>query len=381
MQGGSVFLNIQNFKVEAQQQVTWLKNLFRLTKGNSSDVKYYKDEKKYEMFPNGTLKIDHLVEEDSGNYKVTVYNDMGSLQVEKNFILRVQEMVSKPEIKWTCSQKLINVTCEVKQKNKWTFHLLQNNQSLPVRSTDANGTWKIEYQPTTKILTAKFLCEVKNDVSQNTTDQEIKCLQITAHKELQTYSCLQGADSKTSVTPSPPPCGERGVQGPRPLQGGVGAGPRPPRGWAGLGGQGEPPPSTHQWRGWGQVHALPAAGDRSPSPAALFGDGKRLGGGRAGRVLWGRGGVGAGLGQGRGGAAAGAGQGPGPWGRGGAQAGAARSSTGHQEIWCPKFPCALRSCVLCIWVRTALPSTCVGLLIRRSHSTLQRSSVSLRGFH
>ncbi|XP_032660730.1 T-cell surface antigen CD2 [Chelonoidis abingdonii] len=175
MQGGSVFLNIQNFKVEAQQQVTWLKNLFRLTKGNSSDVKYYKDEKKYEMFPNGTLKIDHLVEEDSGNYKVTVYNDMGSLQVEKNFILRVQEMVSKPEIKWTCSQKLINVTCEVKQKNKWTFHLLQNNQSLPVRSTDANGTWKIEYQPTTKILTAKFLCEVKNDVSQNTTDQEIKC--------------------------------------------------------------------------------------------------------------------------------------------------------------------------------------------------------------
>uniref|UniRef100_A0A452HX52 Immunoglobulin domain-containing protein n=1 Tax=Gopherus agassizii TaxID=38772 RepID=A0A452HX52_9SAUR len=175
MRGGSVFLNIHNFKVEQQQEVIWLKNSFRLTKGNSSGVKYYKDKNKYEMFPNGTLKIDHLVEEDSGNYKVTVYDGMGNLQVEKNLILSVQEMVSKPEIKWTCSQKLINVTCEVKQKNKFAFRLLQNNRLLSVGPIDANGTWKIEYRPKTKILTAKFLCEVKNDVSQKTTDQEIKC--------------------------------------------------------------------------------------------------------------------------------------------------------------------------------------------------------------
>ncbi|XP_039375807.1 T-cell surface antigen CD2 isoform X1 [Mauremys reevesii] len=175
MQNGSVFLNIHDFKVDQQQEVTWLKDSLRLTKGKGSDVKYNKDKKKYEMFPSGTLKINHLMEEDSGNYKVTVYNVMGSLQVEKNLNLCVQEMVSKPEIKWTCTQKLINVTCEVKQKNKYTFNLLQNNATLHVRTTAANGIWKIEYRPNTKILTGKFQCKVENDISQNTTDQEIKC--------------------------------------------------------------------------------------------------------------------------------------------------------------------------------------------------------------
>ncbi|KAM9169991.1 T-cell surface antigen CD2-like [Pangshura tecta] len=175
MRGGSVFLNIHNFEVKQQQDVTWLKNSLLLTKGKGSDMKYYLDKKKYEMFPNGTLKIDHLVEEDNGEYKVTVYNGTGSLQVEQNLILSVQEMVSKPEIKWTCKQKLINVTCEVKQKTKYTFNLLQNNQTLSVTTTNGNDIWKIEYRPKTKILTAKFQCEVINNVSQKTTDQEIKC--------------------------------------------------------------------------------------------------------------------------------------------------------------------------------------------------------------
>ncbi|XP_005313398.2 T-cell surface antigen CD2-like isoform X1 [Chrysemys picta bellii] len=172
----SVFLNIPDFKVEQQQEVSWLKNILPLTKGKGSVVKYYKDKEKYEQFPNGTLKIDHLVEEDSGNYKVTVYNDTGSLQVEENLILSVQEMVTKPEIKWTCSQKSIKVTCEVKQKNRPALRLLQNNKTLFERQpTDANGIWKIEYQHKAKNRTAKFQCEVKNDVSMKTTDQEIKC--------------------------------------------------------------------------------------------------------------------------------------------------------------------------------------------------------------
>uniref|UniRef100_A0A8C3FSG8 Immunoglobulin I-set domain-containing protein n=1 Tax=Chrysemys picta bellii TaxID=8478 RepID=A0A8C3FSG8_CHRPI len=90
IRNGSVFLNITGFKEEKQQEVIWLKNSSRLAKGKGSDVKYYKAGKKYELFPNGTLKINRLVEEDSGNYKVTVYNVTGQLQVEENFILSVQ---------------------------------------------------------------------------------------------------------------------------------------------------------------------------------------------------------------------------------------------------------------------------------------------------
>ncbi|TFK07800.1 T-cell surface antigen CD2 [Platysternon megacephalum] len=173
---GSVFLNIPAFKVEKRHEISWFKITSLVVKVKNSTVKYYRDMEKYTMFLNGTLKIGRLVEEDSGNYKVNVYDDRGHLQVEKYLHLSVQEMVSKPEIKWTCSQKSITVTCEVKQKNKPDFQLLQNNKTLSVREpTDANGMWKIEYQHKAKSRTAKFQCEVNNDVSKKTTDQEIKC--------------------------------------------------------------------------------------------------------------------------------------------------------------------------------------------------------------
>ncbi|KAG6934506.1 CD2 molecule, partial [Chelydra serpentina] len=176
VRNGSVFLDIPDFQVEKQHEVRWFKLSLLLVKVKNSAVKHYRDKEKYNLFFNGTLKIDHLVEEDSGHYKMTVYDDRGHLQVEKNLILSVQEIVSKPEIKWICSQKLIKVTCEVKQKSKPALYLLQNNRMLFVNGPIyANDTWKIEYQSKDKILTAKFLCEVKNDVSKRTDDQEIKC--------------------------------------------------------------------------------------------------------------------------------------------------------------------------------------------------------------
>ncbi|KAM7179820.1 T-cell surface antigen CD2 [Macrochelys suwanniensis] len=174
--GGSVFLNIPDFQVEKPHEIRWFKLAILLMKVKNSTVKTYRDKEKYNLFFNGTLKIDRLVEEDSGNYKVTVYDDRGSLQVEKNLTLSVQEIVSKPEIKRTCSQKSITVKCEVKQKKKPGIRLLQNNSILSVREpTNTNGTWQIQYQYSAKIQTAKFQCEVKNDVSKKTTDQEIKC--------------------------------------------------------------------------------------------------------------------------------------------------------------------------------------------------------------
>ncbi|KAM7178065.1 T-cell surface antigen CD2-like [Macrochelys suwanniensis] len=176
VQNGSVFLDIPDFQVEKQHEVRWFKLSLLLVKVKNSAVKHYRDKEKYNLFFNGTLKIDRLVEKDSGNYKMTVYDDRGHLQVEKNLILSVQEIVSKPEIKWICSQKLIKVICEVKQKSKPALYLLQNNRMLFVNGPIyANDTWKIEYQSKDKILTAKFLCEVKNDISKRTDDREIKC--------------------------------------------------------------------------------------------------------------------------------------------------------------------------------------------------------------
>ncbi|XP_043365845.1 T-cell surface antigen CD2 isoform X2 [Dermochelys coriacea] len=196
--GGSVFLNIIGFKVEKQHEITWLKNASFLVKVKNSTMKYYREKEKYKMFHNGTLQIDHLVEEDRGNYKVNVY-DKGKLQIEKNLNLSFQEIVSKPEIKWICLQNSIKVTCEVNQTNQTTFHLYQNNKELNLNPhIDANGIWKIEYSFKNSI--AKFQCEVKNDVSKKTADQEIKC----SDEETPMKIRQMGDELKYRELPQPP---------------------------------------------------------------------------------------------------------------------------------------------------------------------------------
>uniref|UniRef100_A0A674IBQ1 Immunoglobulin domain-containing protein n=1 Tax=Terrapene triunguis TaxID=2587831 RepID=A0A674IBQ1_9SAUR len=77
---------------EHPAQIIWKKGNTLLYNGTYRMNRFtvFSNGTSYEQFPNGTLKIDRLVEEDSGNYKVTVYNGTGSLQVEKNLILSVQ---------------------------------------------------------------------------------------------------------------------------------------------------------------------------------------------------------------------------------------------------------------------------------------------------
>lgn len=53
---------------------------------NSSEF-YYSDKKKYYLFPNGTLKIEQLLEEDSGSYKVEVFCSDGTLKEQKDITL------------------------------------------------------------------------------------------------------------------------------------------------------------------------------------------------------------------------------------------------------------------------------------------------------
>ncbi|XP_073184890.1 T-cell surface antigen CD2 isoform X2 [Lepidochelys kempii] len=202
--GGSVFLNVPDFKVEKQHEITWLKNALFLAKIKNSTVKYSREKEnekgKYMMsLDDGTLQIDRLVEEDRGNYTVRVYDDEGQLQMEKNLNLSFEEIVSKPEIKWICSENSVKVTCEVNQRNKALFHLIRNNKTLNLKPhIDANGIWKIEYS--SKSRTAKFQCEVKNHVSKKTADQEIKC----SDEETPMKTRQVGDESKYRELPQPP---------------------------------------------------------------------------------------------------------------------------------------------------------------------------------
>uniref|UniRef100_K7FTM7 CD2 molecule n=1 Tax=Pelodiscus sinensis TaxID=13735 RepID=K7FTM7_PELSI len=160
-------------------EIRWYKDNSVIMKLKNNDITNYMKKEAYNMSQNGTLQIHRLVKEDSGNYKVQVYNVEGKLKMEKNFHLIIQDHVSKPKITWTCSKKTVKVICEVNQTDKASIHLLQNNKAVPGnKPASANGKLKIEFTYRNTTFPAKFQCEVKNDADKKTVEQEIRCSEL-----------------------------------------------------------------------------------------------------------------------------------------------------------------------------------------------------------
>ncbi|KAM9300521.1 T-cell surface antigen CD2 [Morus bassanus] len=150
-------------------QVTWLRNGEKLLQIKDKNVKHYvnKEQCRCKIFPNGTLQIEQVVKEDSGEYKVTVYQKDGKLKAEENTMFIVQEPVPQPVLSAECMNKTVN--CEVKQKTKnETFIIeLTNDKSKKIR----NGT-RLELHMR---YFGTFRCVVKNQVSEKMTEKVIKC--------------------------------------------------------------------------------------------------------------------------------------------------------------------------------------------------------------
>ncbi|KFQ02209.1 hypothetical protein N329_09923, partial [Haliaeetus albicilla] len=114
----------------------WLRDSKKLLRIKDKKVKYYvnKDQCRCKIFLNGTLQIEQVMKEDSGNYTVTVYQQDGKLKAEEVMNLVVQavgtsmlaagracpfssfsEPVPQPILSAECMNKTISVKCEVKQ--------------------------------------------------------------------------------------------------------------------------------------------------------------------------------------------------------------------------------------------------------------------------
>lgn len=72
-------------------EATWLRERKKLLQLKDKNVKYYvnKSQCRCKLFLNGTLQIERVVKEDSGNYTVTVYRQDGKLKAEQDTILTV----------------------------------------------------------------------------------------------------------------------------------------------------------------------------------------------------------------------------------------------------------------------------------------------------
>ncbi|NXM77397.1 CD2 protein, partial [Serilophus lunatus] len=111
----------------------WKKNGQSLVQVKNNKVKYYvkKDQCRCTILRNGTLQIEHVVREDSGNYTVTVYQQDGKLKAEEHTVFFIQgkrnhlrcacpfssfsEPVPQPILSAKCTNKTLSVKCEVNQ--------------------------------------------------------------------------------------------------------------------------------------------------------------------------------------------------------------------------------------------------------------------------
>lgn len=86
----SAFLNIT--AAGSLYEVRWLKDSKKLLQIKDKKVRYYvnKYQCRCKIFLNGTLQIEQVMKEDSGNYTVTVYQQDGKLKAEEVMNLVVQ---------------------------------------------------------------------------------------------------------------------------------------------------------------------------------------------------------------------------------------------------------------------------------------------------
>ncbi|XP_010185249.1 PREDICTED: T-cell surface antigen CD2 [Mesitornis unicolor] len=151
---------------------TWLRNRTRLLQIKDRKVKYYvnKDQCRCKILLNGTLQIERLVKEDSGQYTVIVYQQDGKLMTEADTMLIVQEPVPQPILSAECLNKTLSVKCELKQKAKNETFLMELTQdkSKKIQKNASRLELHTRYSGT-------FTCVVKNQVSKKMAEKVIKC--------------------------------------------------------------------------------------------------------------------------------------------------------------------------------------------------------------
>ncbi|XP_032844091.1 T-cell surface antigen CD2 isoform X2 [Tyto alba] len=151
---------------------TWVRDRKKLLQIKDKKVTYYvrKEQCRCKVFMNGSLQIEQVVKQDSGQYRVTVYHQDGKLHTEEETEFIVQEPVPQPILNAECINKTISVKCEARQKTKDETFIIELTQ---------DKSKKIQKNATSLELHTRysgmFRCVVKNQVSEKAAEKVIKC--------------------------------------------------------------------------------------------------------------------------------------------------------------------------------------------------------------
>ncbi|XP_003479073.1 T-cell surface antigen CD2 isoform X1 [Cavia porcellus] len=179
--GQDVNLDIPNFKMsDVIDEIRWETAGSRVAQFKGKQL--YAINKTYKILPTGTLQIKHLERSFNNTYKVIIYNTNGTCVLAKEFHLRIQEMVSKPQIFWDCSNKTL--TCVIVNGTNPMLNLYQRGKYL------TKGSGKVITYRWTK-LTEAFNCTASNKVSIESDAVVISC----SVKDLKLYFIIGGSGS------------------------------------------------------------------------------------------------------------------------------------------------------------------------------------------
>ncbi|XP_007169385.1 T-cell surface antigen CD2 isoform X2 [Balaenoptera acutorostrata] len=160
-------LDIPGFQMnDGIADTRWDKNKIKIAQ-LKQDKPPYQITDTYVMLKNGTLKIKALKRNDSDVYTVSVYDSNGKNILEKAFDLKIQEVVSKPVISWSCTNRTL--ICEVAKGSDPKLKLFLNETRIKeshqkVITHKWNSKW-----------TASFNCMASNNVSAQKSTVTISC--------------------------------------------------------------------------------------------------------------------------------------------------------------------------------------------------------------
>ncbi|XP_013915213.1 PREDICTED: T-cell surface antigen CD2 [Thamnophis sirtalis] len=143
-----------------------------ITNNNIFMSKNQPEPNKYNLFLNGSLKINRLKKMDAGTYIVEAHGEKGTALFRELITLQVDELLL--ELNEFCSQKTL--TCEAKYSGepKPRFKLFQDTKEIEsVQPEYYNATWKVTLQ--LNVSSGKFRCEVDVPTKKNYIEKQITC--------------------------------------------------------------------------------------------------------------------------------------------------------------------------------------------------------------
>ncbi|XP_006874872.1 PREDICTED: T-cell surface antigen CD2 [Chrysochloris asiatica] len=166
--GYDINLNIPGFQVTDDiDDIRWLRKEDKIKVAQFRNGSSINKLPKYDIFRNGTLNIKNLMKNSNCIYEVEVYHENGKHVLDRTIDLRILEMVSVPNITWSCANKTLS--CEVTKGDNPELQLLQNGNSIiKSNQTIITHTWSIRQTPS-------FTCMASNKVSKEIFEVNITC--------------------------------------------------------------------------------------------------------------------------------------------------------------------------------------------------------------